>query len=637
MCGFAALLSVVASFCLSGAGGPGLESFFTKPIVDRQRIKDEVVRFVLKRVAPFVPPSTREAWNQEARRLREVVLRDVVYRGVPQSWLDHKVKVTFVGRPLEGPAYRIRKLRYEAVPGLWIPALLYEPSPLRGRVPAVLNVNGHDPRGKAAPYKQIRCINQAKRGMLALNVEWLGMGQLRGPGFRHGCANQLELLGVSGLSPFYLVMERALDVLLSLPHADPERIAVAGLSGGGWQTIFLSSLDTRVVLANPVAGYSATPTRTFYVSDLGDSEQAPTDFACYADYTHLTALRAPRPTLLTYNAKDNCCFAASHALGPLLEAAQPVFSLLGEPRNLRWHVNHDPGTHNFERLNREAFLRVLKDFFFPGDDSFSTREIPCEKEIRTEKDLTVPLPEDNLDFNKLAFGLLAERRTSGLLLPAGRWERRAAKQAARELLAEIVRFRRYSVRKVSRRTVNVPQGRLSLLRLELDDGWTLPAVMLEPERPKGTVVLLSDNGMAKLADRAAEIASEGLRVVATDPLFFGSCALRPNARWALLVQSVGGRPLGIQAAQVAALCSYLMKEHTAGKVQLRGLGPRAAVVALVAGALSRNCVSAVLTEDSFSSLSELITRNWIVQQAPELFCFGLLRSFDIPDLRQLCR
>ena len=77
-----------------------------------------------------------------------------------------------------GPGYRIKKLRYEALPGLWVPALLYEPETLEGKVPAVLNVNGHDSKGKSADYKQIRCINQAKRGMLALNIEWLGMGQL---------------------------------------------------------------------------------------------------------------------------------------------------------------------------------------------------------------------------------------------------------------------------------------------------------------------------------------------------------------------------------------------------------------------------------------------------------------------------
>src|SRR5205814_6278614 len=133
-----------------------------------------------------------------------------------------------------GEGYRIKKLRFEALPCLWIPALFYEPTKLEGKVPATLNVMGHERGGKDVAYQQIRCINLAKRGMLALNVEWFGMGQLRSEKFQHGRLNQLDLCGTSGLAPFYLNMKRGLDVLLTLENADPQRVAVTGLSGGGW-------------------------------------------------------------------------------------------------------------------------------------------------------------------------------------------------------------------------------------------------------------------------------------------------------------------------------------------------------------------------------------------------------------------
>ena len=81
-------------------------------------------------------------------------------------------------------------------------------------------------------------------------------------------------------------------------------MAVTGLSGGGWQTIFISALDLRVKLSAPVAGYSSFLTRAVYPRDLGDPEQTPCDLATVADYLHLTAMRAPRPTLLINNAKD---------------------------------------------------------------------------------------------------------------------------------------------------------------------------------------------------------------------------------------------------------------------------------------------------------------------------------------------
>jgi len=307
-------------FLSAPVSAPAADEAQVKAILSRELVGSvlpmaEVQRYCETRVPHMPPVQTAEQWQAEADRLRAAVLEKIVFRGEAAAWRDAATKVEWLETIPGGPGYRIKKLRYEALPGLWIPALLYEPENLSGKVPAVLNVNGHvGGPGKAYVPKQLRCINHAKRGMLSLNVEWVGMGQLGGGGFSHARMNQLDLCGTSGLAPFYLNMRRGLDVLLSLEHTDPERVAVTGLSGGGWQTIFLSALDLRVKLTNPVAGYSSFITRAYHLSDLGDSEQTPNDLATLADYTHLTAMMAPRPTLLTKNVKDDCCFASGHAL-----------------------------------------------------------------------------------------------------------------------------------------------------------------------------------------------------------------------------------------------------------------------------------------------------------------------------------
>ncbi len=372
---------------LRAAADPDLTAYLARPILGDRWTVHEVVALTEAKV-PSVPAFKDAAeWEKYAARLRADILDRIVYRGEAAAWRDARTKVEWQETIPGGDGYRIKKLRYEALPGMWVPALLYEPEKLSGKVPVVLNVNGHDPVGKAAKYKQIRCINQAKRGMIALNVEWFGMGQLRTDGFVHERMNQIDLCGSSGLAPFYLAMKRGLDVLLSQEHADPERVAVTGLSGGGWQTIFISALDTRVTLTDPVAGYSSFKTRARHVKDLGDPEQTPTDLATLADYTHLTAMMAPRPTLLTFNANDNCCFEAGYALPPLLHAAEPVFRLYGKEKNLRYHVSHVPGTHAYEKDNREAFYRMVGDFFYPGDAHYDPREIPCDDEIKTKEQL----------------------------------------------------------------------------------------------------------------------------------------------------------------------------------------------------------------------------------------------------------
>jgi len=342
-----------------------IQTALERRLIDPELPLKEVQEFTERRVLPVPEIQSVPEWELFAQQTRNRLLSEVVLRGAAMEWAQQPTTFEEVGI-IDMKEYRIRKLRFEAVPGLWIPALLYEPKNLSGKVPVFLNVNGHDRNGMAADYKQTRCINQAKRGIISMNLEWVGMGQLNTPGFNHYKMNQLDLCGTGGIAVHYLSQKRALDILLQQPHADPKRVGVAGLSGGGWQTIFISGIDDRVTLSNPVAGYSSFKTRARFQSDLGDSEQTPSDLATVADYSLLTAMRAPHATLLTNNSEDACCFKAEHAQPPLVQAASPLFDLYHKNAWLRTHVNHDPGSHNFERDNREQLYKMIGDHFFGG-------------------------------------------------------------------------------------------------------------------------------------------------------------------------------------------------------------------------------------------------------------------------------
>jgi hypothetical protein len=635
--------SVVLACALAGLAGVPAYGWqddrvsAVRTLLERDIIPDdlplkEVQDYAEARVPRMPELTTAEAWREEAERIRNEVLQTVVFRGEAAKWREAETRVEWLDTIAGGEGYHIKKLRYEALPGLWIPALLYEPDNLSEKMPVVMNVNGHDGKGKAAEYKQIRCINQAKRGMLALNVEWLGMGQLRSEGFGHYRMNQLDLCGTSGLAPFYLAMERGLDVLLEHPNADPERVAVAGLSGGGWQTIIISSLDPRVTLSNPVAGYSSFRTRARHQSDLGDSEQTPTDLATVADYTHLTALRAPRPTLLTFNAKDNCCFASDHALPPLLEAADPVFKLFGKPETLRSHVNYDPGNHNFERENREALYAMFKDFFFAGDETFSAEEIECSKELKTAEELNVELPSENADFHSLAMSLMSDLPHRDPAPEAReQWKRRRVEE-----LAAIVRASRLDVS--AQETGRDKQGEVEAVfwRLRIGDAWTIPAVEITSGEPESTAIILADEGRVKAAEKIAELLQQRRRVVAIDPFYFGESKIpQRDFLYGLLVATVGDRPLGIQASQIGAVARWLDESRELGPAQAIAVGPRSSLMTLVAVALEEKSLAGADLHGSMRSLKEVIEQNRGVNEAPELFNFGLLEKFDITDLTAL--
>ena len=628
---------VVAAVTSAALAGEKLDvpASLAKPIIDPKLPLKEVEDFTEARVPPMPEVKTVAEWEKYAEQMRRATLDRVVFRGEAAKWRDAETKVEWLETIDGGPGYRIKKLRYEALPGLWIPALLYEPEKLSGKVPVFMNVNGHDGKGKAADYKQIRCINQVKRGILALNVEWLGMGQLRGAGFVHYCMNQIDLCGTSGLAPFYLSMKRGLDVLLSLPNADPQRVGVAGLSGGGWQTIIISSLDERVTLSDPVAGYSSFRTRVRNHSDLGDSEQTPVDLATTTDYAQLTALRAPRPTLLTFNSKDNCCFASGHALQPLLDAAGPIFKLYGKPDNLRWHVNEDPGTHNFLLDNRQALYRMIGDHFYTSDKSFDPKEIPSDKEVKTAEQLKVELPEDNADFHKLAMALCKDLPRNPEIptdaQAASQW-----REQRRKKLAEIVQARQYDVQAGKPETAKYDDGSATFLQLKLGTDWTVPAVELVRGEPKATVILVADGGRKSAAAEADKLLQAGNRVLAVDPFYFGESKIASrDFLFGLLVSAVGERPLGLQASQLAAIARWSKGRHPSEPVTLHALGPRSSLFALVAGVLEEKAIAELVLSGSFKSLKDVITQNKSANQAPELFCFGLLEEFDIPQLTAL--
>ena len=608
-----------------------LHELLARQIIAPDIVMEEVERFCDTRVPRMPQLTSVEQWEQYTEKLRRDVLDKVVLRGQAAKWAKAETKVEWLGT-LEGDGYTIRKLRYEALPGLWIPALLYEPDSLDEKAPVAMNVNGHEGKGKAVPYKQIRCINQAKRGMLALNVEWLGMGQLSTQGFKHYCMNQFDLCGTSGLAPFYLSMKRGLDVLLSHKFADPKRVAVAGLSGGGWQTIFVSSLDTRVTVANPVAGYSSFITRAHHHSDLGDSEQTPSDLATVADYTHLTALLAPRAALLTYNKKDDCCFASDHALPPLLDAARPVFELYGKEDRLRWHINEDPGTHNFERDNRQALYQMLADCFFPGDANFPVEEIECEGEVRTADELSVELPADSSDFNKLALQLSRKLPRDAQLPRTGqavkRWRQRKLK-----LLREIVRVRSYQLHAEQIANDGKNGIQATFWRLRLDDVWTLPAVELSTDKSGPTAIVVADEGYKNAASKIQQLLSDGYRILALDPFYVGGSKIaKRDFLFALLIAAVGDRPLGLQAGQIAAVARWLHTDRRLGPVTVAACGEQLSLSVLVAAALEQRAIDRVELTHALGSLKEVIERNYSVDDKPLLFCFGLLEHFDIRQL-----
>ena len=112
-----------------------------------------------------------------------------------------------------------------------IPALLYEPRNCRAKS-VILNVNGHDPNGSGA--LQADPVHQSGKAWNArVEPRMVRHGPIQRANVRALSNEPARSLRSQRLAPFYLAMKRGLDVLLALEDADPDRVAVTGLSGGG--------------------------------------------------------------------------------------------------------------------------------------------------------------------------------------------------------------------------------------------------------------------------------------------------------------------------------------------------------------------------------------------------------------------
>jgi dienelactone hydrolase len=626
---------------LTLAGAPVFaqtEPRYLEGILKDQVLPPEVALFqlreyILNRVAKLPTPASAAAWTAQAGKVRADVLKDVVFHGWPKEWVESAPKFEDLG-VTDGDGYRIRKLRYEIVPGFQSTALLYEPLKMTGKMPAILNVNGHvGALGKTVEYKQKRCITFARNGILALNLEWLSFGELGDKFNEHWYGAHLDLVGTNELGLFYLAMRRGLDYLYEHPNTDRARLGMTGLSGGGWQTIILSSLDDRVRVAVPVAGFSSLTPRVEVkdFGDIGDVEQSATDLLYGRDYSWFSAMLAPRPALLAYNVEDDCCFRAPIMKPSIYDAVKPFFALYGKQDDFAWHENRDPGTHNYLLDNRKAAYEFFsKQFHLPP----IVEDPRIGSDIKSYDELVVGLPSNNLTIVGLARKFADEIKWSDLPHDA------AGRDAERTKLSEVVRFRQAKLDRLWTIGITKHHGvETKSLWFALDDGLMTNAVWLAPmdtPGPLAATIVLDDKGKGASSVAVTDRITRGEQVLAADLPFQGDAWHHDDSTWLFgqMISTIGSRPLGIEVSHLVLLGEWL-KRSGAPRVRLETRGMKNQVIGLIAAALRPNLFSEVVILDGMPSLRYLVDKPVPFQEAADLFCLDLFKFGDLDRLTAL--
>ncbi len=209
--------------------------------------------------------------------------------------------------------YRVDRLLFESLPGVYVSALVYVPEGPAGRKPAVLVACGHSELGKAYPRYQEIAARLARRGYVVLCWDPVGQGErsqfwdrARGRSRYNLICGEHAVLGnlatLAGTSLVrYMVWDgmRALDYLLERDDVDGARVAITGTSGGGFQTTWIGALDPRIRAVLPSCFPTALPMRManrIFEDPDSDPEQDPPGLVSEGvDHPGLLLLAYPRP------------------------------------------------------------------------------------------------------------------------------------------------------------------------------------------------------------------------------------------------------------------------------------------------------------------------------------------------------
>jgi len=147
-------------------------------------------------------------------------------------------------------------------------------------------------------------------------------------------------------------------------------------------------------------------------------------------------------------------------------------------------------------------------------------------------------------------------------------------------------------------------------------------------------IVLNDKGYAAAGETIADHVNRGEQVLALDTVFTGSA--RPEspdpADWPLLVASAGDRPLGVEAAQLAAVAKWLCTNSSGRPVQIETDGIRTSVIAALAAAVEPGTFSTITSQHAMKTLGYLLDTPLAYRTAPDLYCLDLYKYFDIESI-----
>ena len=370
-------LCTASSGWAATAGAPPADAFRVLPPATKQA----------PAITPYLQYQTEMAWQEDDERSKVwEKIRSEQDLLTLQRQLEERLLAMLGGLPSERAAlhpritgkiqmegFRIEKLIFESLPGLYVTALVYVPEDSNKRHPAILVPAGHAANGKI--HYQALCQRLVQRGYVVLSWDPVGQGErsqfwdARAGKSRYNliCAEHAVLGNLAYLAGTNLARWeiwdgiRAVDYLLTRPEVDAERISITGTSGGGFQAAHIAALDPRIKVAAPSCYITALPMRV-YNRIFKDPDSDPEQdlygmISNHVDNAGLLLMMYPRPVFVAVGVLDY--FPIEGARKTVREVAQ-LYSQFHHADRIGMAEGYH--AHEFSLENQEAAMNFLDHF-----------------------------------------------------------------------------------------------------------------------------------------------------------------------------------------------------------------------------------------------------------------------------------
>ena len=289
---------------------------------------------------------------------------------------------------LQEDGYRVEKLHFQSLPGLYVTANLYLPEGPKKPLPTVLYVCGHAVMkkdgaslGNKTGYHH-HGVWFARHGYACLMLDTLQLGEIEGT--HHGTHNLGRWWWVAagytpaGVEAWNCI--RALDYLQTRAEVDVGRIGVTGRSGGGAYSWWIAALDERIAAAAPTAGITSLQNHVVDGCIEGHCDCMFMVNTHRWDFDRVAALVAPRPLLICNTDKDS--IFPVEGVFQIYTSVRRLYTLLGREENIGLQIAEGPHK-DLQPLNTGAFHwfeRHLK-----GADPMATTDEAAKKTLQPEQ------------------------------------------------------------------------------------------------------------------------------------------------------------------------------------------------------------------------------------------------------------